>query len=311
MRNDTNSLYYYSENNEVLGPFTIQELEGKINPDSLVFNDTGTKWVKASDVPEISDLLFVNKLEIKIEGKAYEISDREDSNPYQYDDKTNSNNLYQYNLEVKSNRRSNSLKTILIIFILIGVIGGGVYIFLNSDYYKWRNADKMYCYIPVLNIRSDITTFSDNNIVYELKFGDSVLVLNNPKLTPWIDVKLGDIEGVVHGNYLTASNNYIIILSSLLNDKSKQDDISELRWRKSLVDHILRETSLTNFQTEKWRIIKNDDNNYISIDGPKKGKEPNSARFLLEHDDYIESIQFNYDENGNEISTNSKRKIYW
>ena len=52
-------MYYYSENGEVVGPFTVQELAGKITPDSLVVSENATKWVKASDVPEISDILFV------------------------------------------------------------------------------------------------------------------------------------------------------------------------------------------------------------------------------------------------------------
>ena len=59
MSTENISLYYYSENGEVVGPYTIQELSGRITPDSLVVSENATKWIKASEVTEIADILFV------------------------------------------------------------------------------------------------------------------------------------------------------------------------------------------------------------------------------------------------------------
>ena len=79
MSNENISLYYYSENGEVVGPFTVQELAGKITPDSMVVSENATKWVKASDVPEISDILFVQQLEEAEEFTPDELEVEDDS----------------------------------------------------------------------------------------------------------------------------------------------------------------------------------------------------------------------------------------
>ena len=48
--------WYTYENNEVIGPFEVNELESKVNPDSLVCRAGGEDWVKASQVEELSEL---------------------------------------------------------------------------------------------------------------------------------------------------------------------------------------------------------------------------------------------------------------
>ncbi|GEM_PF-4406423 len=48
--------WYTYENNEVIGPFEANELESKVNPDSLVCRAGGEDWVKAGQVEELSKL---------------------------------------------------------------------------------------------------------------------------------------------------------------------------------------------------------------------------------------------------------------
>jgi hypothetical protein len=304
MSNETNSLYYYSENNEVLGPFTIQELEGKINPDSLVFNDSGTKWVKASDVPEISDLLFVEPSNEPIAFTSDDFSSIDITSDDVREEGIDTAVVSEPELISEPDQGgSNSLKTIIIIFVVLGLIGGGVYTFLKSDYYKWKNAAKMYCYIPSLKIRSDTTTFSDYNVLpIALGYGESVLVLNNPELSPWVNVKIGTTQGLVNSSFLMSENDFMI-LASLLDTESKQKQVSTSKHRKSLVSHVAYQSTLNSLPVQSWSIVDIDNNNFIKT--RKSYYTSNEyAIYILKNGTYEELTIFVYNDR-NEISKKS------
>lgn len=300
MSNENTTLYYYSENEEVLGPFTVQELEGKINPDSLVFSEDGTKWVKAADVPEIAALLFAEKPQDFEEEKDFSST----SNEITFFDNENTDEEAVSSTSVLEAQPqdaggSGTLKAILVVFIVLAVIGGGAYTFLNSDYYKWKNATKLYCYIPSLRVRSDTTTYSDINILRSLNFGESVMVLKNAQLAPWVDAKIDNIKGLVNSDYLMPESEYII-LSLLLDSDSKKKQISTSKLRKSIVNHVSAQSMLNSLTTQSWSIEDLSDNYFVHL---RKSYNTNyeCAIIKFKNGDYEELTTFIY-EDGKEIT---------
>ncbi len=311
MSNENISLYYYSENGEVVGPFTVQELAGKITPDSMVVSENATKWVKASDVPEISDILFVQQLEeaeeftpdeLEVEDDSFleaEIEELAIKTPSAPLNNNNDNNHVVYPNENIAKSRS----WILPIFIvsLLVVIGVSVFFYLKSDNYKWKSAVKMYCYIPTLNIRSDTTTFSDSNIGYSAKYGESFMVLNNPEISPWMDVKYGEKQGVINSYFLMPDNEFEI-LKSLLNTEAKREDIkfryTYAKYRKSLVNYISARSSI--IPEFSWSLEYYDYSSYCKIIEKKYDGGADAIILKLKNPKYSEYVIFVYDGN-NEI----------
>ena len=222
MSTENISLYYYSENGEVVGPYTIQELSGRITPDSLVVSENATKWIKASEVTEIADILFVpeppeaempspEELEVDIDIEDDDSSLKDETEEFE-NETTNhevDNNTNTHTQFVSANEnvsKSSSTKFTTIIIILLIIVGGSLFMYFKSDYYKWKSAVKMYCYIPTLKIRSDTTTFSESNVRRYARYGESFLVLNNPEISPWLDIKFDNSQGVVNSNFLMSAS---------------------------------------------------------------------------------------------------------
>lgn len=55
----TNPDYYYSQNNEVFGPFKLNQLSDKISGETLICKD-GINWIKACNVPELKSIFLKN-----------------------------------------------------------------------------------------------------------------------------------------------------------------------------------------------------------------------------------------------------------
>lgn len=300
MSSENNSMYYYSENGEVLGPFSVQDLEGKITPDSLVFSEDGTKWVKAADVPEIAALLFAEKPQELVEEKDFSSASSEITffdNENADEEAVSTNPVLE--AQPQDGGSSGSLKAILVVFIVLAVIGGGVYTFLNSDYYKWKNATKLYCYIPSLRVRSDTTTYSDYNILLSLGFGESVMILKNTQFAPWVDVKIGNTKGLVNSDFLMLENEFMA-LSLLLDSDIKKKQIATSKLRKSIVNHITSQSMLNSLLMQSWSIEDLSDNYFIHL---RKSYNTNyeCAIIKLKNGEYEELTTFIYDD-GKEIS---------
>lgn len=314
-------MYYYSENGEVVGPFTVQELAGKITPDSLVVSENATKWVKASDVPEISEILFVQQPyeaevftpdELNVEDDSLFDVETENleivtpSAPVSYNN--NSNHVVYAN---ESIAKSRSWILPIIIVSLLVVIGGSVFFYFKSDYYKWKNAVKMYCYSDVLFIRSDTITRL-NGKMYEknkdatMAYGDSILVLDNPLLSPWVDVKYGDKLSHVNSFYLMTENEFKI-LNSFLNTeaaaKIRNVDVYA-KYRKSLVNYIIEKSKLYSISELSWSIEPYSYTNYCEIIKKKEDGVEDAIILKLKNPTSSEYVIFVYD-GDNEINKHS------
>jgi hypothetical protein len=308
-------MYYYSENGEVVGPFTVQELAGKITPDSLVVSENATKWVKASDVPEISEILFVQQPdeaevftpdELDVEDDSLFDVETENleivtpSAPVSYNN--NSNHVVYAN---ESIAKSRSWILPIIIVSLLVVIGGSVFIYLKSDYYKWKSAVKMYCFADGLFIRSDTITIAngrqyDNNKLAFMAYGESYPVLDNPILAPWVDVKYGDKLGHVNGSYLMPENEFDI-LKSLLNNDDKRKKIKVAKYRKSLVNYVIAKSKLNSISEFSWSIEYYDYPSYYKIIEKQYDGGADAIIFKLKNPKFTEYFVFVYDGN-NEIN---------
>lgn len=305
-------MYYYSENGEVVGPFTVQELAGKITPDSLVVSENATKWVKASDVPEISDILFVQQPDEAEEFIPDELDVEDDSllevetenleivtpsGPVNYN---NNNNHVVYANENIAKPRSWILP--IIIVSLLVVIGGSIFFYFKSDYYKWKSAVRKYCYIPTLKIRTDTVTFSESNVISYARYGESFLVLNNPELTPWIDIKYdNDKKGVANSNFLMSENDFNI-LSPLLDTEVKQKQIENSKLRRSLVNHIISQSRLKSMSDRSWA-LNEFGTNFIKAKKSYYNKTE-AAIFYLQNGSYSEVVAFIYND-GKEVDKKS------
>ena len=307
-------MYYYSENGEVIGPFTVQELAGKITPDSLVVSENATKWVKASDVPEISDILFVQQPdeaevytpdELDIDDDSLlevETDSRETVTHSEQLNYNNNNNQFVYANESIAKPRSWILP--IIIVSLLVVIGGSVFFYLKSDYYKWKSAVKMYCYIPTLKIRTDTVTFSESNVISYARYGESFLVLNNPELTPWIDIKYdNDKKGVANSNFLMSENDFYI-LSPLLDTEVKQKQIENSKLRRSLVNHIISQSRIKSMSEKSWALNEFEIKNTFVKARKNYYNKTESAIFYLQNGSYSEVVAFIYND-GKEVDKKS------
>jgi hypothetical protein len=303
-------MYYYSENGEVVGPFTVEELADKITPDSMVVSENATKWVKASEVPEIAESLFVSEPE---ETELYSPDDI-DEDDYELDEEDETmanidtvvdNNYNDHNViyeDDKSVNTGTSRISIVIIFLLI-VIGAGIFIYLKSDYYKWKNAVRMYCYVPTLKIRTDTITFSESNVRRYARYGESFLVLNNPEISPWLDIKYDDDkQGVVNSNFLMSENDFLI-LSPLFDTEIKQKQIENSKLRRSLVNHIISQSRLKSLSEKSW--VLNIIENYSYVKSRKNYfNKTEYAMFYLQNGGYTEVVAFVYND-GKEIDKKS------
>ena len=307
-------MYYYSENGEVVGPFTVQELAGKITPDSLVVSENATKWVKASDVPEISDILFVqlpdeaeefipDELDVEddslLEVETENLEIVTPSGPLNYN---NNNNHVVYANENIAKPRSWILP--IIIVSLLVVIGGSVFFYFKSDYYKWKSAVRKYCYIPTLKIRTDTVTFSESNVISYARYGESFLVLNNPELTPWIDIKYdNDKKGVANNNFLMSENDFNI-LSPLLDTEVKQKQIENSKLRRSLVNHIISQSRLKSMSDRSWALNEFETKNNFIKARKNYYNKTEAAIFYLQNGSYSEVVAFIYND-GKEVDKKS------
>jgi uncharacterized protein YegJ (DUF2314 family) len=307
-------MYYYSENGEVVGPFTVQELAGKITPDSMVVSENATKWVKASDVPEISDILFVQQSDELQEFTPDELDVEDDSllevetenleiiTPSAPVKNNNNNNHVVYANE--NNAKSRLWIFLIIIVSLLVVIGGSVFFYFKSDYYKWKSAVKMYCFADGLFIRSDTITiangrqYDDNKLAF-MAYGESYPVLDNPILAPWVDVKYGDKLGHVNGSYLMPENEFDI-LKSLLNNDDKRKKIKVAKYRKSLVNYVIAKSKLNSISEFSWSIEYYDYPSYYKIIKNDWSDVTNAIILKLKNPKYSEYVIFLYNGN-NEI----------
>lgn len=313
MSNENISLYYYSENGEVVGPFTVQELAGKITPDSMVVSENATKWVKASDVPEISDMLFVQQPDEAEEFSPDELEGEDDSfleaeieeleTDKSFDEDNNDTNTHsQFVRENENVEKPSSSKLPLIIIILLIIVGGSLFMYFKSDYYKWKSAVKMYCYIPTLKIRSDTTTFSESNVRRYARYGESFMVLNNPEISPWLDIKFDNSQGVVNSNFLMSENDFLI-LSPLLDTDIKQKQIENSKLRRSLVNHIISQSRLKSLSDRSW--VLNFIENYSYVKSRKNYyNKTEYAIFYLQNGQHTEVVAFIYSD-GKEIDKRS------
>lgn len=318
MSTENISLYYYSENGEVVGPYTIQELSGRITPDSLVVSENATKWIKASEVIEIADILFVPKppeaetptpeeLEVDIDIDDNDSSLEDETEEFE-NETTNhevDNNTNTHTQFVSANEnvtKSSSTKFTTIIIILLIIVGGSLFMYFKSDYYKWKSAVKMYCYIPTLKIRSDTTTFSESNVRRYARYGESFLVLNNPEISPWLDIKFDNSQGVVNSNFLMSENDFLI-LSPLLDTDVKQKQIENSKLRRSLVNHIISQSKLKSLSDKSW--VLNIIENYSYVKSRKNYyNKTEYAIFYMQNGQYTEVVTFIYND-GKEIDKRS------
>jgi hypothetical protein len=313
MSNENISLYYYSENGEVIGPFTVQELAGKITPDSMVVSENATKWVKASDVPEISDILFVQQPEEAEEFTPDELEVEDDSllvveteeleTEISFDEVNYDTNTHSQFVSANENvEKSSSSKLPIIIIILLIIVGGSSFMYFKSDYYKWKSAVKMYCYIPTLKIRSDTTTFSESNVRRYARYGESFIVLNNPEISPWLDIKFDNSQGVVNSNFLMSENDFLI-LSPLLDTDVKQKQIENSKLRRSLVNHIISQSRLKSLSDKSWALNVIENYSYVKARKNYYNKTE-YAIFYLQNGQYTEVVTFIYND-GKEIDKRS------
>jgi len=313
MSNENISLYYYSENGEVVGPFTVQELAGKITPDSMVVSENATKWVKASDVPEISDILFVQQPEeaeeftpdgLEVEDDSLlEVETEELETETSFDEVNYDTNTHSQFVSANENvEKSSSSKLPIIIIILLIIVGGSSFMYFKSDYYKWKSAVKMYCYIPTLKIRSDTTTFSESNVRRYARYGESFMVLNNPEISPWLDIKFDNSQGVVNSNFLMSENDFLI-LSPLLDTDVKQKQIENSKLRRSLVNHIISQSRLKSLSDKSWALNVIENYSYVKARKNYYNKTE-YAIFYLQNGQYTEVVTFIYND-GKEIDKRS------
>lgn len=307
-------MYYYSENGEVIGPFTVQELAGKITPDSLVVSENATKWIKASDVPEISDMLFVQQPdeaevytpdELDIDDDSLLEVETDSRETVTHSEQLNYNNNNNHVVYANENiAKSRSWILPIIIVSLLVVIGGSVFFYLKSDYYKWKSAVRMYCYIPTLKIRTDTVTFSESNVISYARYGESFLVLNNLELTPWIDIKYdNDKKGVANSNFLMSENDFYI-LSPLLDTEVKQKQIENSKLRRSLVNHIISQSRIKSMNERSWALNEIEIKNTFVKARKNYYNKTESAIFYLQNGSYSEVVAFIYND-GKEVDKKS------
>jgi serine/threonine protein kinase len=125
------------------------------------------------------------------------------------------------------------------------------------EYLRWKDAEILYSYIPSLRMRTDTTTFSDNNILpVSLKEGDGVYIVREKSLEPWAHGKVGDFKGMVNTEYLMSESDYKILFS-IIDNPMKESQLKAARYRKSIMQHVIRKVdSGGSIDFEKLKKIK-------------------------------------------------------
>ena len=291
MDNETKSeMYYYSENGAVLGPFELNELAGKLQPDTPVFIENGIKWFKAEELPELHDILYPPEPELPPVDNTSWTSDipsetsnesaghsNQSENHQDHDqavfvghaDKssTNSNSGgYPYTPTAKKSNTGKIIFLVLLGVLFIGLTATIVNLDKIKDYLKWRKAETRFCYVSSLRIRTDTTTSNDYNVLpTSLRYGDSLSLIVDPMIAPWCEVRIknqytGEITQGFVNSYFLMNRKDISILNSLLYDKSlttdsdgltdKYKQVSLARYRKSIVEYVKSKYDYSNFENE-------------------------------------------------------------
>jgi serine/threonine protein kinase len=207
-----------------------------------------------------------------------------------------------------SDENDDVKKPSIFLWIMLGIIGVGlIFSLLNykkiKDYFKWKDAEKLYCYIPSLKIRTDTITISDYNVLpIALGYGESVETISSPLLSPWKEARIGDLTGFVNSNFLMTQNDFMI-LASLLDTEEKEKQIALSKYRKSLVSQINYVSSLQSLPLQGWTLETLEYNYFIKSRFNYYNKNEYGI-FLLKNGDYSELVVFIYNE-GNEISKKS------
>lgn len=190
-------------------------------------------------------------------------------------------------------------KSSVFLWVVLGIVGLGLLISLPNynkikSYFKWKNAETLYCYIPSLRMRSDTTINSDYNVLQSLGYGEAIETVNDPLLSPWREARLGGVEGFVNSDYLMNENDFIV-LNSLLNTEDKIKQISTSKVRKSLVNHVLQLSAAQNLPLQNWAIESIEDN-YDSFIKTKDNyyNKNEYASLILRNGDYTEIVFFVY-----------------
>lgn len=210
--------------------------------------------------------------------------------------------------EETENSNAGRKKSPVLLWIVLGVFGFGVLgSLLNydrlKDYYKWKKAERLYCYISSLKMRSDTTTYSDYNVLPNaLGYGEAVETIDDPLISPWKEARLGDLKGFINGNYLMNQNDFAI-LSSLLNTEEKEKQIYISKYRRSLVNHIISISASSSLPIQGWVVEALYDNYYVKTRLNYYNKNE-FANCILSNGEYSEIIVFVYNE-GNEIAKKS------
>jgi serine/threonine protein kinase len=199
-------------------------------------------------------------------------------------------------------------KSPILLWVVLGIIGFGLLLSLLNynkikDYYKWKNAEKLYCFIPSLKLRTDTTTNSDYNVLpVVLGYGESIETIDNPLLSPWKEAKIGDLKGFVNSSFLMTHNDFMI-LATLLDTEEKEKQVALSKYRKSLVTQINYVSSLQSLPLQGWSIEALEYNYFIKSRFNFYNKNEYGI-FLLKNGDYSELVVFIYKES-NEISKKS------
>jgi len=292
-------LYYYSENGNVLGPFELEELQGKIKPDTLIFIEDGIKWNKAAEIPELDIILnpptpieevfpledsvlqdhpelidsahledqsVLIPLEDIIEPSSSInlVKDVENSTP-----SINSGKTEELTASVpKKSETGKVVFWIVLVILLVGLVGVTLNLSKIKEYYKWKEAEEKFSYVSSLKVRTDTTRSSDFNVLVSLRYGQSIKVISDPKIAPWCEAKIQDdytgnkTYGFLNSFFLMRKMDFKI-LESLFNDNAPQSveangnvientsekykQISEARYRKSLVDYVKTKYDYSSF----------------------------------------------------------------
>jgi hypothetical protein len=166
--NTIEKIYYFELNGSTEGPFTLNELISKINPDTLVYK-TGLDWTKAINIPEIKNLLKLD------------------------------NNVKPNNV-----RLNNSKKLIFISFFIIISLLAYIFYFSKSSSLTDKDvAKKDTAYDSLTNLSVSI----ENDIINNYDDETNKNTLQDNQLTEVINYKYINVSKISSSSTMNAANN--------------------------------------------------------------------------------------------------------
>jgi hypothetical protein len=283
--------YYFSINNKVYGPYTLDEFKSiKLPQNVLICNNIDQNWrpnvkqqftsnerdfAKHNNIRSESEEQYKRKpFSIDLEKKALPT----DAPQKRTEESTNINHPLKNPVEIALNENEVKNKNLPLIGIASSLLIVSIcfYFFWLKPYLRDKNAERLYSYVGSLVFRSTPVPGVDNNTIGNIKYGSELIVYSNTG--EWVNCKFNGEEGYASNRFLLNKQDFYL-LNSIFGDQTSREVIETAKCRKALLDYYKTNNIFgildEQIQTEVYGAVQNKEN--WVINAKPKNVKPNTV----------------------------------